>query len=256
MGLFHTDKAPFIRIIPAAATNPRHMALLQESYAQLFNFKLEDDISRYTSSEFKQALLALIKGPIWLDVERLHNLMSLPPITEQQIFTEIIFSRSSSRLKEIQTLYDQLHKRIWLNGKNMDDVSAICARSSPERLAAVIDAFEARYLVSLQEFVKSKIDGDYQETISSLLSWTDDPMKFTRDVLIKLWPIYKDRPGRDTWTITHTLIWGHFNPTLFRVGKMRLRYSGYFLRDELERGLFDNSYRKLMLRLCDGDYGG
>lgn len=281
------------------------MILLQETYTQLFNSDLEDDVSRYTSSVFKQAILGLIRGPIRLDVDRIHSNMALPPITVQQIFIEIILSRPSSRLKAIQEMYDQMHTRslvhsikshcpgrtgqflvmyletarpedgadaldvegiqadvrylhegIWLNGKNMDQVSALFARSSQERLSAIIDTFEARYRISLKEFVSSKIEGDYQEALLSLLSWTDDPMKFTRDVLIKLWPIYKDRPGRDTWTITHTLIWGHFNQTLFRVGKMRLRYSGYFLRDELERGLFDDSYRKLMLRICDADYGG
>lgn len=303
MGIFHTDKAPLIRIVPTASAHPHHMALLKENYKRLFNCDLESDISRYTSSEFKHAMLGLIKGPVRLDVDRLHSHIALPPITTQHIFTEIILSRSSARLKEIQEMYDQMHRKslvdsirslcpgrtgqflamyletarpedgvdardieriqadvrylhegIWLNGKNMDQVSAIFARSSQERLSAIIDEFEARYLVSLKEFVGSKIEGDYQETLLALLSWADDPMKLTRDFLIKLWPIHKNRLGRDTWTITHTLLWGHFNRTLFRVGKMRLRYSGYFLRDELERGLFDDPYRKLMLRICDAKY--
>jgi hypothetical protein len=304
IGIFRTDKDTLIRILPAISLDPRRMALLRETYTQLFGRKLEDDIGRYTRVEFKHAILGLIKGPVWLDVERLHDRTALGPVTVQQIFTEIILYRPSTKLKAIQEMYEQIHKKAlvettkktcpgstgqflamylkttqpedgvdaldtdtikddvrllhevaWRNDKEIDQVSGIFARSSHEKLLVIMEEFESRYTIGLKDFIKKKITGDFQETLLSLLSWAEDPAEYSRSCLIKLWPIYKNRPARDTWTITHTMIWGHWNRALFEVGKMRLRYAGYSLRKELERGLIDDSYQKLMLNICDGAYG-
>ncbi|KAJ6051301.1 uncharacterized protein N7446_005933 [Penicillium canescens] len=307
---FRTDKKALIRIIPAVSLDSQQMALLQQTYTQLYHRDLEEDIRGHIPSFFKDAILGMINGPTWSDVERLRHLF----LEEREDMTnfvlcQIIFYRTQAKLEALKEMYAQkcsesliecvkwlvkhrcwgstaqltgqllikyletvrcedgtdaldaqsirvdaqlLHQGIWRKGEEMDYVLDILARSSRERLTALMDEFEAIYAISLVDYIEKKITGALQLTLRWLLSWAEDPIQYSRDCLIQLWPI--NNRANNIRAINHTMVWAHWNRTLFEAGKMRLRYTRCNLRKELERGLFDDSYRELMFKICDGNY--
>ena len=279
------------------------MILLQETYTQLFDRDLENDIRGHMPSYFKDAIVGMIKGPIWVDVERLHNHRVLLPVTVKQVFMEIILYRPNAKLQAIKEMYDGLHPRsplvktiksycsgktgqllvrclettrnedgtdalytdsvradarrlhqgIWDRSTETDDVVDIFARSSREKIISMMEQFESMYSLSLTAYIKERLKGDFRDTLLVLLSWAEDPVQYSRDALFKLFPIDKG-PTRDFHTITHTMLWAHWNRPMFEVGKMRLRYTGYNLRKHLEKDLVGDSYQKLMLKIYDRNY--
>lgn len=302
-GLF-TDKKTLIQIIPSVSLKPRQMALLQETYTSLYDRNLEDDIRGYMPSYFKDAILGMIKGPVWSDVQRLNDLIE-EPREEMRVFTfsEIIFYRTQAKLQAIKGLYRErhskplaewiqhrcsgdtaqllvkylettrcedgsdaldtasirgdvqlLHQGLWRKGKeDMETVLGILAGSSRERVIALVDKFKAVYRVSLTRYIKEKTTGMLQFTLRLLLSWSEDPIQYARDCLVKLWPV--STRSTQLSAITHTMVWAHWNRTMFESAKMRLRYTtSSNLRLELKRGLPDDSYRGLMFKIYDGEY--
>jgi hypothetical protein len=299
-----TDKKTLIRIIPAASLHPRHMALLQQTYTQLYQRDLEDDIRGHIPSDFKDTILGMIRGPVWSDVKRLDELI-LEPLEAKRVFAfcEIIFYRTPANLQAIKQLYEQknseplaeyvrhrcyghtaellvkyldtsrcedgtdvldtasiradtqrLHQGIWRQGKeDIEYVSNILASSSRERLIALLDEFEAVYHVNLRKYAKEKTTDTLQLALRLLLAWAEDPIQFARDCLVKLLPVENRMAERST--ITHTMVWAHWNRTMFEAGKMRLRYTtSTDVRRELEKGLHDDSYRELILKIYDARY--
>lgn len=299
-----TDKKTLIRIIPGVSLNQTQMALLQETYTHLYDRNLEDDIRGHWPSCFKDAILGIIKGPVWSDVNRLSDLV-VDPREEMRVFTfcEIIFYRTQDKLRAVKELYEEkysrplaewvrlccstdpaqllvkyletsrcedgtdaldtasiradaqlLHQGFWRKTKDdMETVSNILASSSRERLIALMDEFEAVYGVKLAKYLKEKTTGILLFTLQFLLSWAEDPIQYARDCLVKLWPVRNG--AAELSAITHTMVWGHWNRTMFESGKMRLRYTtSSNLREELERGLHGDSFRDLMFKIYDGKY--
>jgi hypothetical protein len=299
-----TDKKTLIRIIPGASLHPGHMALLQQTYMQLYQRDLEDDIRGHIPSDFKDTILGMIKGQIWSDVQRLDKLI-IEPLEAKRVFTfcEIIFYRTPDKLRAIKQLYEQknseslaeyvrrrcyghtaellvkylqtsrcedgtdaldaasiradiqlLHQGIWRQGKeDIEYVSNILATSSRERLIALLDEFEAVYHVKLRKYAKEKTTDTFQLTLRLLLAWAEDPIQFARDCLVKLLPIENRAAERSA--ITHTMVWAHWNRTIFEAGKMRLRYTTTTdIRKELGRGIHDDFYRELIFKIYDAKY--
>lgn len=299
-----TDKKTLIQIIPAVSLNPPQMALLQQTYTQLYQRNLEEDIRGYIHSNFKDIMLGLVKGQTWSDVNRLNDLI-LEPVEEKRVFTccEIIFYRTQAKLQAIKELYEQkhskplaelvrrccsghtaqllvnyletprcedgtdtldtasmradaqlLHQGIWHQGQeDMDYVSDILARSSRERLIALIDEFEAVYRVSLGKYIGEKTTGTLQFTLRVLLSWAEDPIQYARDCLVNVLPVKNG--VAECSAVTHMIVWAHWNRTMFEAGKMRLRYTtSTNMRMGLEKGLYDDSYRELVFKIYDGKY--
>lgn len=301
---FSTDKKTLMRIIPGASLHPRYMTLLQQTYTQLYQRDLENDIRGHIPSEFKDVVLGMIKGQVWSDERRLDDLIT-DPVDERRVFAfcEIIFYRTPDKLKAIKELYEQnnssslakyirsrcfehntaellvkyletsrcedgsdaldaasiradvqlLHQGIWKQGKDMEYVSDILARSSRERLIALLDEFEAVYHIKLRKYAKDKTTGTLQLALRLLLAWAEDPIQFARDCLVKLLPIGNRMAERRA--ITHTMIWAHWNRTMFEAGKMRLKYTtSTDIGKELAKGLLDDSYRELILKIYDANY--
>jgi hypothetical protein len=303
-----TDNVTLNRIISRTSLNPQRMILLQETYTQLFNRDLKSDIRGYMPSSlkdasFKDAIIGMIKGPIWVDVKRLHNPHALPPVTAKQVFMEIILFRPNSQLQAIKQMYDRLyprtplekhikiscpgktgqllamclettrnedgsdtryadmvradtrrlHQGIWQHDADMDEVIEIFARSSREKIFSMMEQFEFIYPLTMTAYIEDRLKDDFRDTLLVLLSWAEDPVQYSRDTLFKLFHI---QPGhyRDMPTLTHTMLWAHWNRTMFEVGKMRLQYTGYRLRERLEKGLSKSSYQKLMLTICERKY--
>lgn len=300
-----TDKKTLIRIIPGASLHPGHMELLQQTYTQLYQRDLEDDIRGHIPSDFKDTILGMIKGQVWSDVKRLEELIYEPLDTKRVFaFCEVIFYRTPAKLREIKQLYEEknseplaeyvrrrcwyghiaellvkyletsrcedgtdaldtgsiradtqlLHQGIWCQGKeDMEYVSSILASSSRERLIALQDEFEAVYHVKLRKYAKEKTTGTLQLALRLLLAWAEDPIQFARDCLVKLLPVENGKAERSA--ITHTMVWAHWNRTIFETGKMRLRYTtSTDVRTELRKGLYDDSYRELILKIYDAKY--
>lgn len=148
-----------------------------------------------------------------------------------------------------------LHQGLWQQGKeDMETALNILARSSRERLIALLDEFEAVYHVPLGEYATEKTTGTLQLALGLLLAWTEDPIRFARDCLVKLVPVKYGAAERSA--ITHTMAWAHWNRTLFEAGKTRVRYTTSWadFRRELERGHYEDAYRELILKICDGKY--
>ena len=146
-----------------------------------------------------------------------------------------------------------LHQGIWRQGQeDMEYVSDILARSSRERLIALMDKFEAVYRVSLGAYIGEKTTGTLQLMLRLLLSWAEDPIQYARDCLVKVLPVKNGMA--ECSAISHTMVWAHWNRTMFEAGKMRLRYTtSTSIRMELEKGLHD-SYQRLVLNIYDGKY--
>ncbi|KAJ5595687.1 hypothetical protein N7450_002145 [Penicillium hetheringtonii] len=299
-----TDKKTLIQIIPTASLHPGYMALLQQTYTQLHQRDLEDDIRGHIPSDFKDTILGMIEGQVWSDVKRLDDLIS-EPVEERRVFTfcEIIFYRTPAKLQAIKQLYELnnsrplaefvrrrcyghtaellvtyletsrcedgsdsfdiasiradtqlLHQGLWRQGKeDIEYVSTILAKSSRERIIALLDEFEAVYHVKLRKYAKEKTTGTFQLAVRLLLAWAEDPIQFARDCLVKLLPVQNRAAERSA--ITHTMLWAHWNRTIFETGKMRLKYTtSTDMRTELRKGIYDDSYRELILQIYDAKY--
>lgn len=65
-------------------------------------------------------------------------------------------------------------------GTDIDYVLDILARSSRERLIALMDEFDAMYHVSLVDYIEVKTTGALRCALSLLLSWAEDPIQYSR----------------------------------------------------------------------------
>ncbi|KAJ6079654.1 hypothetical protein N7467_009407 [Penicillium canescens] len=154
--------------------------------------------------------------------------------------------------QQIRVDVQQLHQGIRQQGENMSFSLDILARSSRERLIAIMDVFEEIYSVSLVDYIKQKVTDGFQMTLVYLLSWSEDPVQYARDVLAKLWHV-KPR-SLYMVSVLHTMIWAHGNRALFEAGKMRLRYTKSDLREHLKDALVGDSFEELVLKIHDGNY--
>lgn len=298
-----TDKKTLIRIIPGASLHPERMELLQRTYTHLYHRDLEADIRGHIPGFVKIAILGMIKGQVWSDVQRIENLCTDPHKARViSSLCEIIFYRTPAKLREIKQLYEErnseplaeyvrrrydghivellvkyletsrcedgtdaldtasikadvqlLHQGIWRQGKeDIEYVSNILANSSRERLIALLDEFEAVYHVTLRKYAAEKTTDMLHLVLRLLFSWAEDPIQFARDCLVKLLPV--TGWASDYSAITHTMLWAHWNRTMFDAGKMRLRYTQWNIRGSLMKGLRDDSYRELILKIYDAEY--
>ncbi|KAJ6007236.1 hypothetical protein N7522_005587 [Penicillium canescens] len=215
------------------------ISLLQQTYTQLYHRGLEDDILGHIPSSFKDAILGMIKGPIWCngvadprvqfglfglvgetcidlgalhyiwsDVERLRYLSwEERPDMVHFVLCQVIFYRTQAKPQAIKEMYAEkcsepliervkwlllimyletvrcedgtdaldtqsirvdaqlLHQGIWRKGEDIDHVLDILARSSRERLIALMDEFRARYNINLVDYIEEKINGGFQFTL-------------------------------------------------------------------------------------------
>ncbi|KAL5366244.1 hypothetical protein BJX96DRAFT_169774 [Aspergillus floccosus] len=74
---------------------------------------------------------------------------------------------------DARELYDTLPHQ----GKDAE-VSAMVARCSHQRLVAISDAFRSIYVLSLEDYIKEKLSGDFQTTLTWLLTWARDPGEY------------------------------------------------------------------------------
>lgn len=145
-----------------------------------------------------------------------------------------------------------LHDLIPCEGKEAE-FSALLARCSHQRLVAVSDAFRSIYAVSIEDYIKDKIEGHFQQVLVWLLTWARDPGEYGACVLRKIFPWgHSTHINTDERNVLHTFLWCHWNRSVFEAGKAKLEAEGFEFRANLEKRLPKGPFKELVFRIYDG----
>ncbi|KIW73396.1 hypothetical protein PV04_01522 [Phialophora macrospora] len=101
---FGTDEAALIRVL--SKPDPLQMALLRNTYNQRHRRDLEKDIRSETSKYFRDALVALVQGPLMHDVHCVHDAIKGLG-TKESVLNDVLLGRSNADLRAIKAAYQQ-----------------------------------------------------------------------------------------------------------------------------------------------------
>src|SRR5271155_4840733 len=102
-----TNEAILIAVL--SKPDPLHMALIRNTYSQRFNRSLENDITKETSSWFREGLLAILRGPLMQDVHNVHKAIKGLG-TKESFLNDVLLGRSNADMRAIKQAYQQTYQ--------------------------------------------------------------------------------------------------------------------------------------------------
>ncbi|KAL3461161.1 hypothetical protein BJX64DRAFT_261429 [Aspergillus heterothallicus] len=93
-------------------------------------------------------------------------------------------------------------------------VAAVFLGASDAKLAAVAQAFEAKYHVSLEKTIKDEFSGHLEKALLAILARSRDPLKFDVETLLAIVPVGGGSP--DIKRLIYWVVRLHWNPPLLK----------------------------------------
>ncbi|KAK5946161.1 hypothetical protein PMZ80_000301 [Knufia obscura] len=109
MSGFKRDHTTVIRVL--AKADPRHMALIRQTYAQRNNgSSLESKVESSFRSHYGDALLQLVRGPLLSDVHNINRAIKGLG-TKEDMLNDVLIGRSNADMRAIKSTYQQVFKK-------------------------------------------------------------------------------------------------------------------------------------------------
>jgi len=106
---FGTRERPLITVLSQIPDAP-HMIKLRDTYNERFQRSLLKDLHSETSGNFRDALLALARGPLDQDVHLVHNAIAGLG-TNEHMLDDVLMGRSNADIKAIKDAYHREHHK-------------------------------------------------------------------------------------------------------------------------------------------------
>ena len=106
---FGTRERPLINVLSQIPDAP-HMIKLRNTYDERFKRSLLKDLNSETSGNFREALLALARGPLDQDVHAVHEAISGAG-TDEHLLDDVLMGRSNADMKAIKDTYLREHHK-------------------------------------------------------------------------------------------------------------------------------------------------
>lgn len=174
---FGTNEDQLIQIL--SKPDPTQMTLLRKTYSERFNRSLEDDIKKETSGHFREGLLALVRGPLYQDVENVYAAIKGLG-TKELVLNDVLLGRSNADMRAIKQEY---HRRFGhhleadvkgdLSLKTERLFSMVMAANRAEEVAPIIPQAIDRDISELHQATEGRVSTD-QITVCSILSSRSD----------------------------------------------------------------------------------
>ena len=100
---FGTNEKELISVV-SAVPNPQYMAQVGAAFQGMYHRSLEKDISSETSGYFREALQALVRGPLKQDVHVLHAAIRGGG-TDENVLNDVLLGRSSADMNALKQEY-------------------------------------------------------------------------------------------------------------------------------------------------------
>ena len=175
---FGTDEKALIAIL--SKPDPLQMRLLTQTYAQRHPGRnLEHDIGKETSGYFREGLLALVRGPLFQDVNNVNK--SIKGLgTKESVMNDVLLGRSNADLHAIKQAYHETYHRA-LDADVKNDLSLkterlfsmVLAAHRAEESAPIIPHEIDRAVEDLHRSMEARVGTD-QITVCSILSSRSD----------------------------------------------------------------------------------
>lgn len=109
MSGFKKDHTTVIRIL--AKADPRHMALIRQTYLQRNNgTSLETKVESSFRSHYGDTLLQLVRGPLLSDVHNINRAIKGLG-TKEDMLNDVLIGRSNADMRAIKGMYQQVFKK-------------------------------------------------------------------------------------------------------------------------------------------------
>lgn len=172
-----TDEATIIGVLAHyPATSLTH---LKSTYEKRHHRSLEKDIISETSSDFKEALLAILRGPLEQDVNILHKALEGIGTNETQL-DDVLLSRSNADMNAIKQAYHVKHNKALeakvsgdLSGKTDRLFSMVLSATRQEDSAPVLPQAVDADVTELHRATEGQYGTD-QLTVCSILTSRSD----------------------------------------------------------------------------------
>lgn len=105
---FGTDEKALITVL--SKPDPLQMNLLRTTYNQEHRRDLEKDLYSETSGHFREALIALVRGPLMQDVHNVHNAIKGLG-TKEAMLNDVLLGRSNADMRAIKQHYHQTFRK-------------------------------------------------------------------------------------------------------------------------------------------------
>lgn len=106
---FGTDEKTLTRVL--APLDPLQATTLRQSYSQIHPGRdLEKDIDSETSKYFREALIAIVRGPLLTDAHNVRNAVAGAG-TNEDLLNHVVLGRSNADLHAIKAAYQTTFKR-------------------------------------------------------------------------------------------------------------------------------------------------
>lgn len=149
---FGTDEKAIIAILPRL--DPLQIAALRQQYHQRHHRNLIADLESETGGYFRDALVAMVRGPLEQDVYNAHRALEGLG-TKETLLNDVLLSRSNADLNAIKALYHQTYRRS-LEADVKGDLSM-----KTERLFAMV--LSARRAEETAPVIPQAVDADVSE---------------------------------------------------------------------------------------------
>ena len=174
---FGTNEDKLIQVL--AKPDPLQIALLRKTYSQRHNRSLEEDIKKETSSYFKEALLAIVRGPLVQDVELVYG-ATKGLGTKESMLNDVLLGRSNADMRAIKQEYQHRFGHTLeadvqgdLSMKTGRLFSMAMAANRAEENAPIIPQEIDRDVSDLHRATEGKVGTD-QITVCSILALRSD----------------------------------------------------------------------------------
>lgn len=174
---FGTDERTLIRIL--SKKDPLQMALLVNTFGHRYGKSLQSWVESETSGYFRDALVALIRGPLAQDVYNAHRALKGLG-TREGLLNDVVLSRSNADLNAIKQEFQRVHRRP-LDQEVREDLSLkteklfdmVLAARRAEESAPVLPQQVERDVTDVYQATEARVGAD-QLTVCGIFASRSD----------------------------------------------------------------------------------
>lgn len=110
MSGWRKDNVTITRIVLSTCLIPGRSELLQETTKQIYRYDLVKTLKWTTTGLFKKAIVALMLGPVWNDINRLRRIILSADAPRHRLCAEVIFYRTTAQLAKIKETHQDRYR--------------------------------------------------------------------------------------------------------------------------------------------------
>ena len=231
---FGTNEKEVIRVL-ANVPNPGAMAQLEQTYHQMFNRHLVNDIHSETSGYFREGLEAIVRGPLKQDAHVIHDAIAGAG-TKETALDDVLLGRSNQDIHALKSEFQHIHHKsldrevredlslktqrlfeMVLGGQRADESAPVYPQQMEQDVAELYRATQGRVgtdQIAVCQIFSSRSDGQlraislefkrrYQHPLSQVIS--REFSGHMKDALLRMLAIAEDKAKADAESLEEAM---------------------------------------------------